>query len=97
MFVFTLGVRAALGTPIACTLRLPRGRRGEIIMSARAIGICGCGDLCTSCCSGGDGCVQREARNFTSLCHLHNFLPCERAARAVMQEIIARCGRSSPL
>ena len=96
LIVFARRVRSALRTSIACTLRLPRGRRGYLIVRTRTRSGCVRGDLCTCSCSGGRGCVQYKARRFACLRHLHNFLPKERAARAVVQQLIARSGIGQP-
>ena len=36
--------------------------------------------------------MQRDARGFARLRHLHGFLPRQRATRAIVQQIIARSG-----
>ena len=96
LIVFARRVRSALRTPIAFTLRLPRGRRGDLIVRARTCSGCVRGDLRIFCCSDGRRCVQKETRRFACLPYLHDFLPGERAASGVEQQIIARCGVGQP-
>ena len=57
LIIFARRVRAGLRTPIACTLRLPRGRRGYLIVRTCTRSGCVRGDLRTCSCNG-RGCVQ---------------------------------------
>ena len=75
---------------LSCTL-LPRGRNSILSGRARAYIEQGRAGFCTRSKSGCSGCVQRDARGLTRLCHLHSLLPGKRAARAVVQQIVARC------
>ena len=58
LIVFTRRVRAALRTPIACTLRLSRERRGYVIVRTHTRSGCVPGDLRARDCIGGHSCVQ---------------------------------------
>ena len=79
-----------LYTPIACTLYLPRGRSGTLSGCAGAVIERGRADLRTRSGRSSRRCVQRDARGFARLRYLH-FLPCKRATRAIVQQVIARC------
>ena len=90
LIVFAERVRTAFLNPIPCTLRVPRGRCSVLGGRVLARSGCGCGDLRTRGRGGSRGCVQREMGRLTGLRHLHTLLSTTRAARAVMQQVVAR-------